>query len=182
MSAPLDELYLRWLYEQVATSEFDDRDLTYWKILKILYQKEFVWIIANDENRIHDGIALRSEFLHAAHILEVDREWYELGCSMLELMVGLAQRMEWNSDKGEAHYWFWILMENIGFLGYSDHRRFTKHRIQLIDDILDGIIYRNYEASGLGGFFPIKNSRHDQRQRELWYQMSDYIVEQELAG
>jgi hypothetical protein len=183
-SGPLDELYLRWLYEQVAVPEYDDRDLTYWKILKVLYKKEFVWVVANpnDENRIRDGIALRTEFLESRGISDADPVWIELGCSMLELMVGLAKRLEFMAENGKAHYWFWMLMDNIGLIGYNDERRFTGRLIDRIDDILDDVIYRNYEPSGHGGFFPLNKPRHDQRDRELWYQMCDYVLEKELAG
>jgi hypothetical protein len=184
MSEPLDELYFKWLYEQVAVSGFNDRDLTYWKVLKVLFTKEFIWVpdIVNDENRIADGKALRSKFLMAESIYDVDPDWMAVGCSVLELMVGLSRRLEFEADKGKAHYWFWVLLENIGLSGYSDERRFTRRLLDRIDDILDGIIYRNYEQSGLGGFFPLQNSRYDQRYRELWYQMCDYIMEKELAG
>jgi hypothetical protein len=184
MSEPLDELYFRWLYEQVAVSGFDDRDLTYWKVLRVLFTKEFIWVpdVVNDENRIADGIALRREFLEAEGITDVDPDWMAVGCSVLELMVGLSRRLEFEADKGKAHYWFWVLLENLGLAGYSDHRRFTKRLLARIDDILDGLIYRNYEESGLGGLFPLQYPRHDQRDRELWYQMCDYIMEKELAG
>lgn len=184
MSAPLDELYLQWLYKQVAVPEYDDRDLTYWKVLKVLFTKEFVWVpdFVSDENRIHDGIALRPEFLAAQGIPDVDPNWMDEGCSVLELMVGLARRLEFQADKGKAHYWFWVLMDNLGLIGYSDDRRFTRRLLDRIDDILNSVIYRNYESSGLGGFFPLMEPRHDQRDRELWYQMSDYLLERELAG
>jgi hypothetical protein len=179
---PLDELYLKWLYKQVAVPEFDDRDLTYWKLFRILYQKEFIWFVENDENRIHDGIAERVTFLHEEHIPEVDANWMELGCSMLELMVGLARRFEFSASKGKTHYWFWVILDNIGLSGYSDERRFTKRQVERIDDILNDVIHRNYNSSGLGGFFPLQSPRHDQRDRELWNQMGDYIWEHKLAG
>jgi hypothetical protein len=184
MSEPLDELYFRWLYEQVAVSKIRERDLTYWKVLKILFTTEFVWVneVINDENRIHDGLALRSKFIEAEGIDDVDPDWLTQGCSVLELMVGLSRRMEFEADEGKAYYWFWVLMENIGLDGYSDDKRFTKRAITRVENILEDLIHRNYESSGLGGFFPLQDSHHDQRDRELWYQMNDYILERELAG
>jgi hypothetical protein len=183
-SEPLDELYFKWLYEQVAVPDYSDRDLTYWKVLKVLFTKEFVWVpdFVSDENRIQDGIALRHEFLEASDIQDVDPDWMDVGCSMMELMVGLARRLEFQASKGRTHYWFWVLMDNIGLIGYSDERRFTRRLLDRIDDILDDVIYRNYEASGIGGFFPLDKPRYDQRNRELWYQMCDYVLERELAG
>lgn len=179
MSAPLDELYLQWLYEQVAVPDYEDRDLTYWKVLNVLFKKEFVWTVENDENRIIDGKALRHQFLDAHDILDVDPDWIELGCSVLELMVGLSRRLEFVADRGQAHYWFWVLMDNLGLSKYNDRRRLPRRQI---DEALTDLIFRNYEPSGLGGFFPLERPHRDQRRLELWYQMSDYILERELAG
>lgn len=186
MDRPLDELYLEWLYEQVAVSSFDDRDLTYWKLFSILYKTEFVWLdhVPNDENRVHDGVALRIRFIEEEHIEkdDVDPDWWDLGCSVLELIVSLAMRVEFNTAKGKTHYWFWILLENIGLSGYSDVRRFTKNQVARIESILDDLIYRKYKSNGDGGFFPLESPQYDQRNREIWYQMSDYIWEKNLAG
>lgn len=181
MSEPLDELYLKWLYEQVADPGFKNQSLTYWKILKELFRKEFIWVVANDENRIQDGKALRLEFLNDQGISNVDSSWIELGCSVLELMVGLSRRLAFEAD-GEPHFWFWQLMENIGFAGYNDKHRFTTRLVERIDDILNDLIHRNYEPSGRGGFFPLENPPKDQRRVELWYQLSAYVQEQDLAG
>lgn len=178
MSEPLDELYFQWLYKQVADPDIQDSSLTYWKVLRVLFTKEFVWRVPNDDNRIQDGKALRLEFLDDQGIPEVDSNWIELGCSFLELMVGLSRRLSFEAD-GEPHYWFWDLMENLGLKGYNDRRRLPRRKI---DDDLNRVIFRNYEPNGWGGFFPLKNPAQDQRKRELWYQMSDYILERELAG
>jgi hypothetical protein len=182
MDDPLDKLYFDWLYEQVAVREYDDRDLTYWKVMRILFTKEFVWFVANDVNRGDDGIALRTRFLESQGISDVDPHWMDEGCSMLELMVGLARRLEFDANRGKAHYWFWVLMDNIGLIGYSDERRFTRRQVDRIEDILNDIIHRNYEPNGLGGFFPLEDMHFDQRKRELLYQMSDYLLERGLAG
>lgn len=185
MSAPLDELYFQWLYKQVAAPEFHDKDLTYWKLLKVLYQKEFFWDeqkVPNDENRAGDGTALRGTFLMRNGISSADPEWLEMGCSMLEMLIALARRIEFEVDSGSAYFWFWTMLDNIGLAGYSDERRFTKRLLYRIDSILEDVINRNYEPSGLGGLFPLRETRYDQRERELLYQMSEFIMEHRLAG
>jgi hypothetical protein len=176
---PLDELYLEWLYRQVADPE---QDLTFWNVLMVLFTTEFVWVVPNDENRIADGKALRERFLKEERIRlrQKDRVWIEIGCSMLELMVGLAQRMEYEADRGKAHYWFWVLMENIGLSEdeYNDSCDFVEEEVQ---DVLEMVIQRYYEPNGHGGFFPLENPSGDQREIELWYQLSEYVQEQGLA-
>jgi hypothetical protein len=176
MSEPLAELYFHWLYKQVAYPEFEDQALTYWNVLRVLHNKEFIEVVPNDDNRIHDGRALRLKFLDDQGIPEVDPNWMELGCSFLELMVGLSERLAFEAD-GEPHYWFWVLMGNLELAGYNDKRRLPRSQI---DKMLDRVIYRNYDYNGYGGLFPLRHPQYDQRERELWFQMSDYILEQEL--
>lgn len=171
---PLDELYFIWLYRQVANPDIAEPSLTYWKLLKELFTKEFVWLIPNDDNRIEDGKALRIEFIQDEGLTEVDRDWIELGCSMFELMVGLSRRLAFEAE-GEPHFWFWAMMENLGIHKYSDDRRFARIHI---NKILDRVIFRTYKENGFGGLFPLKHPEQDQRNVELWYQLSAYVLEQ----
>jgi hypothetical protein len=172
---PLDELYLQWLYCQVADVNAEDPSYSYWKLFKQLYTTEFTWLLRNDENRAEDGRDLRFEFTRDGG-LEMDPAWMELGCSMLELMVGLSRRLAFEAD-GEPYYWFWCLVENIGIHRYSDGaRRYPK---QHVDDALERIIRRTYNYNGHGGFFPLKHPHEDQRNVELWYQLSAYVLELE---
>lgn len=173
ITKPLDELYYTWLYRQVADPTVTEKTLTYWKLLKELYTKEFVWLVPNDDNRLEDGKALRAEFIEDERLDEVDREWMALGCSVLELMVGLSRRLSFEAD-GEPHYWFWALMENLGINKYSDDWRLPRKHI---NKILDRVIFRTYKENGDGGFFPLLHPDQDQRNVELWYQLSAYVLE-----
>jgi len=171
---PLDESYFVWLYSQVADPEITDPSLTYWKLLKHLFTKEFVWRIPNDENRAEDGKALRSEFIQDLSIDDIDQDWMDMGCSMLELMIGLGRRLAFEDDS-EPHYWFWRLVQNLKLDRYRDDVRLLK---KPVDTILERVIFRKYESDGKGGFFPLKNPDEDQRNVELWYQLSAYVLEQ----
>jgi hypothetical protein len=172
---PLDELYLVWLYSQVADPEVEDPSLTYWELIRCLFKTEFVWTIRNDENRSEDGKELRQEFVNTTRLKGVDPNWIELGCSFLELMVGLSRRLSFEAD-GEPHYWFWRLLENLELTGYSDDRRFPGRRVS---EIIKRVLDRKYEANGMGGLFPLERPTEDQRKVELWYQLSAYVLEQE---
>ncbi len=48
-----------------------------------------------------------------------------------------------------------------------------------IDDILERLIWRQYQEDGQGGFFPLAWPEQDQREVELWYQMNAYLAENE---
>jgi hypothetical protein len=179
MDEPLDELYFVWLYSQVADPEEQDPSLTYWKLLKQLFCKEFVWLadIPKDYNRCEDGKELRLEFFRDAGInrYEVDPNWTNMGCSFLEVMVGLARRLtSADVNEGEPHAWFWVMMQNIGLHRYSDSRR---HMRVHINSIMDDVIFRRYRPTGLGGFFPLRFPETDQTREELWHQLCSYVLE-----
>jgi len=175
VAQPLDESYFEWLYNQVADPHIEDPSLTYWNILRRLYGREFVWTVPHDENRSEEGKQLRNEFIEDLGLKHVDRNWMNLGCSMFELMVGLARRLQFEVE-GEPHYWFWTLMDNLGISQYSDDQRIPTGRIE---KILDTVIDRTYKRNGLGGFFPLKHAEKDQRKVELWYQLNAYVLEPE---
>lgn len=173
MAPPLDELYFRWLYSQVGSVTTKDRSKTYWELLKQLHMKEFVWIVPNDDNRAEDGRDLRQEFLESEGAEVEDPDWLRLGCSMLELFIGLSRRLAFEAD-GEPSGWFWHLLDNVGLRIYSDARI---NSVDRINESLDRIIWRTYEPDGTGGLFPLRNPGKDQREVELWYQLSAYLLE-----
>jgi len=172
---PLDERYLTWLYGQVGHIKIRSRSRSYWELFRILYQTEFEWSVYNDDNRVEDGRDLRYEFFEAEGLEDDNPEWSGLGCSVLEMMVGLTRRLAFEAE-GQPRTWFWILIENLGLSAYSDS---NMHR-QAEDDIrhiLDVLIDRRYSTNGQGGLFPLKNPQRDQRKVEIWYQLSAYVLE-----
>lgn len=171
--APLDELYFTWLYAQVGSVTERNPSRSYWKVLRQLYTKEFIWIIPHDDNRAEDGRNLRIDFLEYEDIRDADPEWLHMPCSMLELLMGLAQRLAFQMD-GEPARWFWHLMENLGLELYNDNSLVPEKEI---DRKLDDVIWRTYRRNGNGGLFPLRRSHRDQRYVELWDQMHAYLLE-----
>lgn len=171
MSKSLDELYFTWLYHHVAEDSRNPSE-TYWKLLRQLYCKEFVWIIPNDDNRAEDGKDLRLEFVESEGI-DVDHEWMNMTCSMLELLIGLSRRLSFEAE-GEPRGWFWHMIENLGFEIYNDNSLYPEGEI---DRRLDELIWRLYKRNGSGGLFPLKRPPEDQRNVEIWYQLSAYLLE-----
>ena len=47
------------------------------------------------------------------------------------------------------------------------------------EEVLDAVIFRNYEYDGRGGLFPLRYPDRDQRDEELWSQLNAYLLEQE---
>ncbi len=143
--------------------------------MRQLYVKEFVWLIPNDDNRAEDGKALRYEFINEQGIDEVDQEWLDLGCSFLEMLIALARRAAFESDD-EVVEWFWRFIFNLGLNNHTDSA-YTRETEREVDNVLDTVIFRTYDADGLGGLFPLTHPRQDQRKVELWYQLAAYLTE-----
>lgn len=175
MSEPLDELYLRWLYEQVGNVKVRSRNRTYWDLFRQMFRKPFVWFIPNDDNRAADGICLREQFLEdeGFDIFEVDPDWLGMECSFLEMMVALARRLSFE-DEGSPASWFWRLLENLGLEDCTDRSKYDRAKV---DHIINTVVWREYDADGHGGLFPLRHARSDQREVEIWYQMNEYLIE-----
>lgn len=173
MSAvPLDERYLTWLYSRIGDVEEENPKRTYWKLFRQLYSIEFVWVVPNDDNRVEDGRDLRLRFLEEWHV-KADRHWMSLGCSMLEMLLGVAYRLSFEAE-GPPRVWFWELINNIGLERYTDDKRVDLERIA---EVCDRVIWRTYSPTGQGGLFPLRESDEDQREVEIWYQLCAYVLE-----
>lgn len=175
MVKPLDELYFEWLYRQVGSVHERNPSRSYWRILSILYCKEFTWSIDLDGNRAEDGKDLRQEFIQEKSLINVDEAWLDLECSIFELLIGLSRRAAFEVE-GEPAAWFWRLMENLEFDKYNDN---TVIPVDEVDGILDALNNRQYNYDGSGGLFPLKNATRDQRKVEIWYQLNAYLLEQD---
>lgn len=175
MNKQLDELYFEWLYSQIGSVRLKNPSRTYWNLCHILFTKEFVWVVPNDDNRVEDGKNLRYEFLDEKGIDPVDKHWLDEGCSMFELFIVLARILAFETDT-EPYEWFWELCENVNLRDFNDRADIPK---EYVNDILDRIIWRQYRRNGKGGLFPLKKADKDQRYVELWYQICAYLLERE---
>lgn len=174
MNQPLDELYLRWLYSQVADPDLNSPSRSYWKLCRQMYTTPYTWFIPNDDNRAEDGKNLRDEFAEELDIEIHDQEWLDLDCSMLELILGLSRRLSFLGD-GEPREWFWLLVDNLG-IRFNDRRSYPPDEVE---EVLNNVIWRTYKANGSGGLFPLRRPRGDQREVELWYQLNSYLLERD---
>jgi hypothetical protein len=140
---------------------------------------EFIWLIPNDDNRLEDGKDLRYEFLDEEGIDEVDPDWMSLGCSVLEMMLGLSRRLSFEAE-GKPRDWFWHLIENLGLTHLND-KDYDDRTRELVDETFGRVIFRLYERNGQGGLFPLRHPKENQQNVELWYQLSAYLLENELT-
>lgn len=174
MNEPLENLYFNWLCAKVVRVEVSTPSLSYDMLLRVLHNTEFVWLLSGDDNRAEDGVELRSEFILESGFLETP-EWQNIGCSMLEMLIAFARRVEFDTDIS-AYEWFWHFIENLGLDRYNDAYGASPEEIS---DILYRVIWRQYSFNGRGGLFPIRKPSHDQTKVEIWYQFCEYLVDQE---
>lgn len=174
MNEPIESTYFNWLCAKVMQIENPTPSLTYWNLLRELHNTEFVWLLSGDDNRAEDGLDLRPEFLTAS-FLKRDSFWENVGCSVLEMLIALARRAEFETDI-PAKDWFWTFIDNLGLLDFNDA---SDENPEIIKEILFRFIWRTYEYNGVGGLFPLRNPEHDQRKVEIWYQFAEYLTDQE---
>lgn len=172
MRSTIENEYFDWLCHLVCGND-RFRLRNYHKLLCVLYDREFVWVIGNDENRAEEGICLRSRFA-SDNGYNSNRVYMQMlqPCSILEMMVALAIRCEENiMDNPQigdrTTQWFWGMVRSLGLLGMCG----GEFDEELTDHILDVFLDRKYRPTGEGGLFIIKNCTSDLRDVEIWYQL-----------
>ena len=171
--------YFEWLCNFVYDDEHTSRGLSYNKMFSFLFDTPFHWTMTMDENRAVDGIDLRYRYGRERGIADPIVASYldDRDCSMLEMMVALALRMEnqimENPDVGNrVGQWFWDMIVSLD-INMPDSR-FDYGRAERRIEILET---RSYRANGEGGLFTISTPTKDMRTTEIWYQMCYYIDE-----
>lgn len=168
MSDPLDDRYLEWLYNLVGRQT---KNADHWKLLTAMNSYEFVMLVPNDDNRCSDGEALRREFAQEEGIY-LPRAWKSMGCSVLEMMISVSRHLAFEMDGSEGS-WFWHLVSNLDLSRYNDSR-FNE---RWINQVLERLVWRQYNSNGKGGLFPLKDPHEDQKDVEIWFQMEEYMLE-----
>lgn len=174
----LDERYLDWLYKAIGPSRNRNPARTYWLLAVELHRKAFEWFVPNDDNRVQDGLELRLEFVEET-AAEHDEVWLEEQCSMLEMLIALSRRCAFETSE-DPYNWFHVLLDNLGLRAFVDESFDDDFQLN-VDVILTAVIDRTYSPDGRGGLFPLKEATQDQREVEIWYQMSSYILENDAS-
>lgn len=168
--------YFDWMF--LAVSNHRPRRYPYKKLLSFLYDTDFTYTIAMDENRFADGIDLRYRFAQQYNYPDpmVSSLLDDRPCSILEMMVALAIRCEEHimedADIGDrTGNWFWGMIESLGLKSMTDDR----YDEYYVEETIRIFLNRQYAPNGEGGLFTIRNCRQDIRNIEIWYQMSLYL-------
>lgn len=171
--------YFGWLKSIVLPAP---NNKPYNKLLNSLYFETFdpisdyqdYDIAEYDDNRASDGKYLR-------YIYSGEEDWDNGYSSILEMLIALANRFDgcvgFNPmDTTDVRKNFWIMIRNLGLWTYDD----THFIEEQVDEILWIFKTRNYRTDGSGGLFPLKNPKKDQRKIEIWAQLQEYLVENDI--
>jgi hypothetical protein len=171
----LDDRYLTWLDRQLEPETQKNPARSHFLLIEQLFKTEFAWFVPNDDNRLYDGLDVRQEFIDLEEGGDVPGIWLGEPCSFLEMVVALSRRMSFESGL-DTDYWFWRLMDNLNLRQYVDEI-YDEDVVLIVEETLNIVLNRTYHADGNGGLFPMIHPGKDQRQVELWYQMSQYLME-----
>lgn len=177
----IDDIYLRWLCGIIGA---DRTGVEYWQLLQRLHNMEFRWSILRDESRAEDGAKLRTKFKEDTH--SPYREDFSRPASVLEVIIGLAVRMEYqlgsNTTPDRTAEWFWEMIGNLGLARFDDEEYYLANGRNYITDVINNWLDKNYGPDGFGGLFPLYSEEKDQRKVDLAYQMGAYLNENYPLG
>jgi hypothetical protein len=166
--------YFGWLYSLTGLAPTRSAAGSFTKLLRTLHETPFVVLVHNDENREADGKVLRQEYAELNGASDDIFRLDEPG-SVLEVLLGLARRLDFQAGGG-PQFWFWQLLLNLEIDRYSNDI-WSRAVEQEVVGTLHVFVHRHYNDDGVGGLFPLRRARQDQRRVELWYQMSAYLIE-----
>lgn len=141
-----------------------------------IFSEESAKLIPNDDNRITDGLMLRKRYCERYRINENERI-FEEPCSLLEMMIGLADKINNQFGIKSRRDWFWEMMANIRLDTFDDRDYIDTRHNPDVDDIIDIFLQRDYDYHGKGGLFPLQYPERDQRSIEIWRQANAYLDE-----
>lgn len=172
----VEEEYFLWLCDSVI----DDPDHGYFLLMEILNSTEFsektAKFVKNDSNRVGDGVELRYRFFEEYGKRPLE-DAPEGSCSFLEMLVALAKKIELNFGMHTAHYWFWEMMRNMGLEAYTDEALVDHQNRLAVKKTIDNVLKKRSDSKNPVTLFPTKSVTMLQKNVEIWYQMSQYLVE-----
>jgi len=174
----VNDSYFEWLYSQIEKRDSSGLE----DFIFDLHSYPFICRVANDDNRVEEGVGLRYKFADEKKVHLSDEISSET-CTLLEMLVALADRMDYilfDPSKGYRRWlWFWLFIDNLRLQKYTndDEKGVISRRKKFNRIVINKFLRREYLANGKGGLFPLDNPTSDQRTVEIWYQMSEYINE-----
>jgi hypothetical protein len=170
--------YYNWISSLAISDELTRRK--YSMLLQNLYDTPFTYILDLDKNRAIDGVELRYRFgsLFSYNVSEINSMSSDRQCSVLEMMVALALRIEEQImknqiDENNTSTWFIEMLKNLKLLDMMNDQFDSSYFERCINTFMD----RDYSPNGYGGLFTVESPRQDMRNTEIWYQCMWHLEE-----
>ena len=164
--------YFSWLCDVVGVNS--NGLCNYRKLMTYLHGIEFRYTIPRDVNRYEDGQELRNSYI-LLHETNSIRKYLDGPCSVLEMMIALALRLETNVTDGRigdrTRQWFWGMIVSLGLGPMTDEFYDRKE----VSDIMRRFMNHKYAPNGKGGLVTIRGYKGDLRDKEIAFQMYRYI-------
>lgn len=183
----VEELYFNWVCDRVLLNSFTEN--IYTNLGLRLYRTEFFYYVHMDENRVLEALSMR-RLPEVEALLGEEVSLLHPIPSVLEVLVALAIRWEsyisYDPEKGDqvpSH--FFEMLNNLNLLNASDGV-YCEEMDMYVHTVLQDFMNRHYNYDGTGGgLFPIYDADtrpnfRDQRTRELWMQLNDYVAKDYL--
>jgi len=180
-------LYFEWLSTLVFPTKEERKGHS--GMLALLHQYNFIFDKKNhplDENRLQDGIYLRTIFLQRMDVSQVIFSDEEISiwlchrpCSCLEMICSLANRISNDimadyENPDTIAYWAQLMLSNLHIL---DSTNDDYNALQYIGHSITNFMERKYAKNGDGGLFILRDPTVDARTMDIWAIMSKYIME-----
>lgn len=157
--------YIHWVAKDrlhLSQKELNENSI----LVSALTKVEFIWRHPMDENRAIDGLELRSDFEYETGEFLDKSSGLMPQCTMFEMLAALAikcenQLMRDSLVGDRTSKWFFEFCDNLGIL---DGTRSVIDACQLYFD-------------GKLELFPLKNREINQKNEQIWKQLSAYLNE-----
>lgn len=174
----MEDGYFYWLTRLIGVNDYGGKP--YRMLCLALHETPYRAKILLDENRGKDGIYLRENYLMETKSVSTPMA-LKAECTMLEMLVALACRMEYDDEDGSCQTWFWHMIRNLGLDIFTDtlmeHDNKEKVR-ESIAKITDIFMERRYNKDGRGGnIFVTNDGLRNLKMEPIWRQMCFYIEE-----
>ena len=171
--------YFNWLYHLICNDKYYNK-VTYNKLLYFLDSVDFIPNLLMDDNRRVDGLDFRYRYGYDYGYSEeeIDEIFCKKNCSMLEMMIALAHKVEEQITSNFMYgdrtgQWFWGMVVNLG-LGKMNDSNFDK---RYCEDRIEAFMRNQYASDGQGGLFRVTNPPEDMRKTDIWCQFMWYLSE-----
>lgn len=170
--------YRFWLMNRLRLNKRNK----YSKLIALLHDIPYRYTIYGDRNREQDGVIQREYFLDEEGYFNRNMPdvstFLDKGCSVFEMLVAFAVRIEneWIGSPKDPRpdEFFFEMLDNLDIL--MENKTFNAEKVlRVVKTWLD----RKFTYDGYGNIMPLRENRYDvdQREVEIWRQMTAYISE-----